>query len=158
MKIEKQYRSSFRAVGIKVDTTSINESSPDSALIPGLWQQFFSDNIESQIPNKIEESCILGVYWNYEGGSEKSYSVLAGLEVSSFENVPVELAALEIPDTDYLVFSDEGEMPQIIYTMWQAIWDYFSSNTQYQRKYSYDFECYSSGDTSKVDIYIAIKS
>lgn len=158
MKIEKKHKESFCAAGIKVDTTAVNESSPDTALIPGLWQQFFSDNIESQIQDKAEESCILGIYWNYRDGNEKSYSMLAGREVSAIDNVSEELVGLEVPGSDYLVFSDEGEMPQIIYTMWKEIWDYFSSNPQDQRKFSYDFECYSTDNTAKVDIYIAIQS
>ena len=157
MNIDKKHKSGFRAAGIKVETTSTNESNPDSSLIPGLWQQFFSDNIESQIPNKNDQDSILGVYWNYEGDNEKSYSLMAGREVSSLANISGELVGLEVPESDYLVFSEEGEMPQIIYSMWTAIWDYFSTNKQHQRKYSYDFECYSVDNTSRVDIYIAIK-
>lgn len=157
MNIELKHKSGFYAAGIKVDTNNINESNPETALIPGLWQQFFSDNIESQIPNKTDLDSILGVYWNYEGDNEKSYSLMAGRAVSDLKDLSNELVGLKVPESDYLVFSDEGDMPQIIYSMWQDIWDYFSSNKQYQRNYSFDFECYSKDNTSKVDIYIAIR-
>lgn len=100
-------------------------------------------------------------YWvstgTIEGDNEKSYSLIAGREVSSLGNISGELVGLEVPKFDYLVFSDEGEMPQIIYSIWNAIWDYFSTNEQHQRKYNYNFECYSADNTSRVDIYIAIK-
>lgn len=158
MKVQRIHKAGFCVAGIKIDTTGIRESNPDSALIPGLWQQYFSENIENQIPNQTERSSILGVYWNYESDSEKSYSLLAGREVSSLSNVPGTLTGLELPDSDYLVFSDEGEMPKIIYSMWHYIWDYFAKSDQYQRQYSYDFECYSNDSDVKVDIYIAIKS
>lgn len=157
MQIDKIHKPGFCVAGIKVDTNSANEANPESALIPALWQQFFSENIESQIPDQTGETSVLGVYWNYEGDSEKSYSLLVGREVSSLNPVSGGLTALEIPDSDYLVFSDEGEMPEIIYSMWHYIWDYFSNTDRYQRQYSYDFECYSNDNDAKVDIYIAIK-
>lgn len=158
MNIEKKHRSAFKVVGLGVETTNTREASPESALIPGLWQQFFSDNIDNQISNKTTNESILGVYWNYQGDQEKSYRLLAGREVSSLDNVPPGLTAIEVPESDYLVFSDQGEMPQIIYSMWQAIWDYFANNNIHQRQYSFDFECYSNDPASRVEIYVAIKS
>lgn len=158
MQINKLHKKAFYVAGIRTQTTNTNESNPDTAIIPDLWQQFFSENIESQIPNKTEQTSILGVYWNYEGDSEKSYNLLTGREVSSLQAMPNELVGLEIPESDYLVFSDNGDMPQIIYSMWHYIWDYFSKSDQYQRQYSYDFECYSNDSDGKVDIYVAINS
>ena len=158
MKIEKKHKSAFFVVGIKTETTNTKESDPETALIPGMWQQFFSENIESQILNKTEAGSILGVYWNYDGDTEKSFSMIAGREVSSLSEVPRTLVGIEVPESDYLVFSQEGEMPEVIYTLWESIRAYFYQNLEVKRKYSYDFESYNSDGSSSVNIYISINA
>jgi len=158
MKFEEQHKDAFLVVGLKIHTSNTKESNPESALIPGLWQQFFSENIESQIPNKSEDTSILGVYWNYEGDSEKSYCLLVGREVANLQTIPKELVGIEVPESDYLVFSAEGEMPNVIYSLWESIRQYFSENNLHQRKYGYDYECYRADNSSRVDIYVSVKS
>jgi len=158
MRIEKSHKAAFIVIGLKTNTTNANESNPETALIPGLWQQFFSENIESQIPNITDANTILGVYWDYEGENEKSYNLLAGREVSSLQDIPVEMTGIKVPESDYLVFSEEGDMPSVIYSLWDSVQGYFSENKNILRKYSYDFECYNTNNSSRVDIYISVKS
>ena len=128
MNIEENYKAAFKVIGLKIQTNNANESNPDTALIPAMWQQFFSESVDSQIPNKTEESSILGVYWNYDGDREKSYNLLAGREVASLQDIPKELVGIEVPESSYLVFSEEGEMPQVIFSLWNSIRNYFSEN------------------------------
>ena len=156
MDIEQKTENALRVIGIKVDTSSSNESNPDTALIPGHWQQFFSENIQDRILNKTTNGNILGVYFNYDSDHQGAYSLIAGHEVSTLNDVPGDLVGVEIPQASYLVFSDEGEMPQVIYSMWQSIWNYFSENDQFQRQYNIDFERYSAENSSRIEIYVSV--
>jgi len=144
-------------VGIATETSNAIESNIETAKIPALWQQYFSDSIESQIPDVVESSPVLGVYWNYAGDGEKTYKLLAGRQVSQLGELPSALVGVEVPESDYLVFSDEGEMPKIIFSIWESVREYFLSTKQYRRKYTCDFESYETEGGTKVDIFIAIE-
>lgn len=146
-----------QVVGLKISTSSTNESNPETALIPALWQQFFSENIEEQIQNKLSESKLLGVYTDYDDEHRGCYSVIAGHEVSTTRNISKELVGVEIPAGRYLVFSEEGEMPSVIFSLWQKVWDYFSDDTEYRRAFTSDFELYNNDSPSRVEIYVAVK-
>lgn len=158
MHVKSRRLQSFFVVGVKVKTSNRRESSTDTALIPGLWQQYFSENVENQIPHNTGEASIYGVYSNYQGDDDKSYQLIVGREVSSLQDIPRELVGIEIPASDYLVFSGTGQMPELIFTLWESIRQYFADHSEYRRKYSYDFECYDSANTSRLDIYVAIES
>jgi len=158
MEIEFTHKADFKVVGINTVTTNVNESNPETAVIPGLWQQYFSENIENQITDKISDSPIIGLYYDYESTNERRYSLLVGNEVSRIEHMAAGLIGAEVPESDYLVFSDQGEMPAVIYSLWEFIRQYFSENKVYKRKYSYDFECYNLENTSKLSIYISVET
>ena len=156
MKIEEKYLDALHVVGLKIITSNDNESSPDTAKIPALWQQFFSENIEEQIPDRKPGGNILGVYSDYDSELRGVYSVIVGREVTAIQKLPADMAAVTIPAARYLVFSDEGEMPKIIYSLWQSIWEYFADNSDHRRLYTADFERYPADESSRVEIYIAI--
>lgn len=144
-------------VGIKIFTSNANESNPETALIPSLWQRFFSENIAEQIQNKLDESNLLGVYTEYDDEHRGHYSVIVGQQVSALENISEEFVSLEILAGRYLIFSEAGDMPAVIFSLWQKIWDYFSDNKNHQRAFTTDFELYSNDSPSKIDIYVALK-
>jgi len=146
-----------QVVGIKISTSKSNESNPETALIPALWQQYFSENIVEQIQNKLDESNPLGVYTEYDDEHRGHYSVMVGQEVSALENITDELVGLEIPAGRYLIFSEEGDMPAVIFSLWQKILNYFSDHKNCQRAFTTDFEFYSNDSSSKIEIYIAVK-
>jgi len=56
----------------------------------------------------------------------------------------------------YLVFSRQGEMPQIAIDTRSDIWRYFTEGgAEYESTFSIDFEHYVNGN--HIDVYIAIK-
>lgn len=144
-------------VGLSVATSNENELNPESALIPVLWQQFFSESITEKIQSKVNESELIGVYTDYDTDHRGHYSVIAGQEVLTADNLPDGLVSHEIPEGRYLVFSQNGEMPGIIYKLWEQIWGYFSEESNYRRAFTTDFELYNNDNPSKIEIYIAIE-
>ena len=156
MNIEEKSLDTMQVVGIKTVTSNANESHPDTAQIPALWQKYFSESIEEQIPHKQDNSQLLGVYTDYDNEHRGVYSIIVGHEVSAIEQLPEGMVGISIPKSRYLVFSDEGKVPEVIYALWQSVWDYFNASTKYRRLYTVDFERYFENEGSKVEIYIAI--
>lgn len=136
--------------GLSVRTNNANERHPETAKIAGLHQTFVQ-----QAKVKYEKgACLYGVYYQYESDHRGDFSVLVGAEPDMLES-NAELTKTLLPAGDYLVFSGEGEMPQVVIAVWEKIWRYFADDTcVHTRAYSVDFECYTS--ETKVDIYIAI--
>lgn len=146
-----------KVIGIKTSTTNALETNHQSARIPELWQRFFSENIEEQIPNKVNDELLFGVYSDYDKERRGHYSIIAGTQVSTTDFVPDGFVATEIPQGDYLVFTEQGDMPAVIYTMWKAILEYFSQSTSHIRAFTTDFELYNNENPNKIEIYIAVK-
>ncbi|WP_455365252.1 GyrI-like domain-containing protein [Kaarinaea lacus] len=157
MNIVEKAVTTTRVIGIKTSTSSTLESDPESARIPELWQRFFSENIEEHIPDKMSEGLIYGVYSDYDNEHRGNFSFIAGRQVLSTELIPEDFAAIEIPQGDYLVFSDDGDMPAVIYSMWQTIREYFSQSANHHRAFTTDFELYNNEHPNKIEIYIALK-
>lgn len=139
--------------GMSVRTTNAAEMDSRTQKIAPMWQQFMGQYGE-QIANKL---MVYGVYYDYESDMDGQYSVMAAVEEGEL-TIPVgcePLATQVLASGNYLCFSAEGEMPQVVFSLWQTIWDYFSSpECPYQRQYLTDFECYTSDST--VDIYIGV--
>ena len=146
-----------KVIGISMRTRNSDEAVPDTARIPGLWQQFFSDNIEVNIPSKVDDGCLYGVYTHYDSDHKGEYTIYVGHEVQNLQSVPAGMNGIEIPAGKYLVFSQEGQMPGIVYTLWNNIWQFFAESKQYKRAYTLDFERYCKDNASKLDIFIAIE-
>lgn len=157
MNINEKLVSITKVIGIKTATSNTLETDPQTARIPELWQRFFSENIEDQIPNKINNGLLYGVYSNYDSEHRGHFSITAGQQVSTTKIIPEGFVALEIPQDNYLVFADEGDMPTLIYSLWQSIRDYFAQSTNYMRAFTTDFELYNKENTNKIEIYVAIK-
>jgi predicted transcriptional regulator YdeE len=146
----------LKLVGIAVRTTNDAEMNPDTAKIPANWQRFWQEDLSAKIPNAVEPNIVYGSYSDYESDYTGEFIQVVGVQVSSLDEIPDGMVAVNIPTQDYLVFPARGEMPQIIGETWGAIWQYFSENKAFQRAYTADFEKYHP-DGSGADIYIAIK-
>ena len=157
MEINEQLLETIQMMGIKASTSNTLEADPLSARIPELWQRYFSENIEEQIPNKLENGGLLGVYTDYDEEHRGHYSLIVGRQVLAVDVVPDGFTAVEIPAGHYLVFSAEGDMPATVYTMWRTIREYFSQSTTQVRAFTTDFERYNNENPNKIDIYIAIR-
>ena len=147
--IEKQKQKFF--IGLELRTN--NEEC--SLAMPAHKEKFVKENILAKIPNKIND-IIFALYTDYEGDYTKPYSWILGCEVSSLDEVPEGLVGKMIPESNYAVFTTQGEFPQGLIAAWQAVW-----NSNLDRSYTSDFELYPSNfDPQKnpeVKVYIAIE-
>jgi len=125
-----------------------------SVAMPAHKDKFFRENIPAKIPNKVNGN-ILALYTDYEGDYTKPYSWILGCEVSSLDNIPDGLVGKTIPESNYAVFTTQGEFPQGLIAAWQAIW-----KANLHRSYTSDFEVYRSDfdphKSPQVKVYIAV--
>jgi predicted transcriptional regulator YdeE len=117
---------------------------------------FFAEQIGAKIPEKVSEE-IYSIYTDYESDYTGEYTCLIGYQVDSISNVVEGLVAREFAGGRYRKFEAKGKMPEAVVQTWQEIW---AKDAELQRKYTADFEVYSSksqqGDHSIVDIFIAV--
>ena len=139
-----------RIAGLSVRTNNASEMQPETAKIGALHQTF-----AQQAKVAYEKgACLYGVYYQYESDYTGDFNVLVGAEPNLLAS-KAELEHVALPAGDYLVFSGEGGMPQVVIDVWQEIWRYFSSDDCiHRRAYTVDFECHTS--ESSVDVYIAV--
>jgi len=135
--------------GISTTTNNQDELCEDTQKIAPLWEKYDTDNIYGQTFNKENNTSMYAVYSNYVSDLHGDYDITVGVEVTKPKN------ALVIENEKYLMFSKEGELPDVAFEAWQEIWEYFENNNEYERKYSFDFEKYSKED--EIEIYISIK-
>ena len=143
----------FTVLGIQVRTSNHDEFNPETARLPHLWQRFLSEDISEKITNKTPSSPIYGVYSDYESDSSGFYTVTAGCPIDT-ESSNSEFASRNIKGGNYLVFSAQGPMPQVVIDTWKKIWNFFEAETLYKRSYLTDFELWKSSD--EIEIYIGV--
>ncbi len=135
--------------GITTTTNNKNELIDTSAKIAPLWEEYTTKYIYTNTLNKVKDISMYGVYSNYTSDHNGDFDVTVGVEVSKAKK------AVVIENEKYLVFSKQGELPQIIFNTWDEIWEYFETNSEYTRKFSVDFEKYTKED--EIEIYISIE-
>lgn len=140
--------------GISIRTTNHDEFNKETAKLSHLWQRFLSEGIAEKIPCKIQDSPIYGVYSDYESDFSGFYTVTAGCAIDHTQPIDTEFNTLTIYDGHYLVFSGQGNMPQVVSDTWKNIWTYFESATRYKRNYITDFELWRGAD--EIEIYIGV--
>ncbi len=153
-------RHAAKIVGLAVRTTNQREAKPDTGRIPGLWRAFFTSGTTQRITNQKNPQNVFGVYPDYEKGDEGWYSLIAGVEVSSLNEVPAGMRSARIQAGRYLVFPVQGPMPKALIETWQSVWKYFAESSAHRRAYTADFELYetnSETQQSEVSIYVAVR-
>lgn len=134
--------------GLAVRTKNADEMNQQTAKIGGVWQKFY----ETVAPNLKDGTTIFGVYYDYESDATGEFNVLAGTD--AVENM-AELETIKIQAGNYLLFTNQGEMPQVVIDTWSEVWNYFSSaDAKQTRAYTTDFERYRGPD--EIEIYIAV--
>ncbi|RFA30521.1 hypothetical protein CAI21_05595 [Alkalilimnicola ehrlichii] len=144
--------SAFQVAGISVRTTNADESQPETARLPGLWERFYAGNVVEKIPDRKPDSPVYGVYSQYESDLHGAYTVTAGVAVPNRHSDDYQTA--EVESGLYLVFAGKGKLPEAIIDTWSRVWAYFDGDAPYKRRYSSDFECYLGPE--QVAIYIAV--
>lgn len=135
----------FVVSGLSIRTQNYDEFNEKTAKLPALWQRFYA----SDIPGNAN---VFGVYSDYESDANSPYTVTVGI-VS--DTPRARLSSVTIQPGNYLVFQGIGPMPSTVIETWKRVWDYFETDSGYQRNFISDFEAYSG--TDKVAIYIGIK-
>ncbi|MFC5626770.1 GyrI-like domain-containing protein [Algoriphagus winogradskyi] len=145
----------FKIIGITTRTS--NSSGKAAEDLGALWGRFFEEQVGAKISGKLNDD-IYAIYTDYESDYTGEYTCLIGYQVSSLENVAKGLVAREFDGGSHIKFVAAGKMPEAVVQTWQEIW---SKDSEIDRKYTSDFEVYSSksqqGDNSEVDIFIAVK-
>ena len=81
--------------------------------------------------------------------------MLAGFDGQTYPS-NVALTKIVVPAGKYLVFTHQGEMPQIAIDAWTEVWQYFNAeNPPHERLHTVDFEYYPNGN--EIAVHIAIK-
>lgn len=135
----------FNVYGLQARTKNSDEFNANTAKLSELWQKFYACDL-------AHHTRIYGVYSNYESDANGLYTVTAG--ITDADHHP-DFSMVIIPNGDYLVFKNRGPMPDTVIATWQQVWDYFSKQTAYQRRFSSDFEAYTGPD--EVAIYIGVQ-
>lgn len=143
-----QHQDAFHVAGITVRTTNREENAPDTARIGALWRRFFGEQTYASTPHRTSDTRIFSVYSAYESDALGAFDVTAGVAVSGGEN------SVTVEAGNYLVFTGQGEMPQMVIATWQRIWHYFETHPGVARSYLSDFEAYEGPD--RVAIHIGV--
>lgn len=140
-----------RVQGLSVRTNNENEFTPGQGKIPGVWAAF-----DQAVPvNYQNGERVYGVYKNYESDHNGDFDVIACFDGKTAPQ-GVELKQVTIPAGKYLMFSQQGEMPQIAIDAWTEVWNYFvNSDAEHERLFTTDFEYYPHGNA--IEVYIAVK-
>lgn len=144
--------SGFLVTGITVRTLNTEEANAATAKLPGLWQRFYSKALAAEIPYSLPDSRIYGVYHKYESDYKGPYSVTAGVAVSQAAE-SAEFESVLVRSGRYLVFEEKGIIPDIVVRAWSKVWKYFEQSSNFERRYTTDFEVYAADD--EVAIHIA---
>ena len=113
---------------------------------------------------------IYGIYHNYESDDlVGAFDVVASWETASEKDDQSDsertastsnVVEVTIPAGKYLVFSEEGHMPNTVMNAWESAWEYFNApDCEHTRTFNVDFEHYIGGNLEygQVDLYIGIK-
>jgi predicted transcriptional regulator YdeE len=139
-------------IGIECRTSNTPDAAPKD--IPLLWQKFYSEGIQGQIPNKVSEE-VIALYCDYEGDFTQPYSCVIGCAVSSIDEIPEGMVAKTVPAATFASYRATGEFPKSLIDTWGLIW-----SSPLKRTYVGDYEVYGqkfSGPSKEVEVLVAIE-
>jgi len=174
----KELSSAIVCQGISARTTNLAETEYETAKLGRLWQKFYQNHVS----HLSEGEDIYGVYHNYESEDlVGAFDVVASWKVESEqaagqddsednnvlspENIlsaahGSDVITVTIPAGKYLVFTEEGRMPNTVMNAWERAWEYFHNpDCEHTRTYNVDFEHYIGGNLEygQLDLYIGIE-
>lgn len=138
----------FNVAGLTVRTSSRDEIDPRAERVFALWDRFFAERVYEKTPHRTADMRLYGVYSSYETGANGAFDVTTGVAVADGPEV------VHIEGGDYLVFTGQGAMPQMVLAVWEAIWHYFDDHPEIRRCYRSDFEAYTGPEHVAVHIGI----
>lgn len=146
--------SPFMVIGIEVRTSNLNGQGVTD--IGNLWNRFMSENILSQIPNKIDNT-VYCLYTEYEGDHTQPYTTVLGCKVKNLEEIPEGMTGKSFAGGSYIKFSTRGDLSEnLVANGWFKIW-----KMDLNRNYRVDFEVFGekaqNPKDAEIDILIGIK-
>lgn len=146
----------FYVVGIS--TRIINTNGQSGQDIELVWQKFWGEEIQNQIPNKISDN-IYAVYTDYETNFKGGYTTIIGLSVNSLDNIPEGMIGMTIETTVYQKIVSKGKMPEAITNTWLEIWadKELDSKRAYKADFTVHGKNYYNGDNAEVETYLSVK-
>ncbi len=153
----------IKLVGVSARTNNRNEMDAHSAKIGVTAGYYWQNNIASRIPNRVKPGVTFAIYTEYESDEKGDYTYFIGEIVTSIENVPEDLCTVTIPPGKYMRFTTEsGQIPQVVISAWQQIWNMPRTELGGERTFLADFEVYDDRaidpNSASLDIYIGIKA
>ena len=142
--------------GLAAWTTNAAEAQPSIAKIPGLWGRFANEGWFERLERGGAQGAPVAVYTDYTTDVSGEYRILVGREVRCAADALPGLQSVAIPAGQYLVFSFEGTVPQVVIQGWQQVWAHFEQPQPVRRAYTADLEIYRA-DRAGVDIWIAVR-
>lgn len=146
----------FYVVGISKRT--INTNGQSAIDIEALWQKFWGEEIQNQIPNKISDD-IYAIYTDYETDFTGEYTTIIGLPVSSLDSIPEGMVGIDIDTTMYHKIVSKGKMPEAIVNTWLSIWadEELDAKRAYKADFTVHGKQYYDGDNAEVVTYLSVK-
>lgn len=144
----------FKIIGISIETTNQNGQSLED--IEKIWGKFWGENIQDQVPNKINNE-IYAVYTDYENGDAGKYTVIIGLPVKSLDDIPGDFVGREIHVGKNKKFISKGKMPEAVVKTWREIWQNKISQRAYRADVTVHGKKYYDGDNAEVETFISVK-
>ncbi len=149
MQPQLQRLDSFNVAGLTARTSNRDERDPEAARIGPLWKRFFDERIYEKTPHRVADMHLYSVYSSYEADVHGAFDITTGVAVADGPT------AVRIEGGDYLVFTGQGQMPEMVLAVWHAIWQYFETHPGIRRRYRSDFEAYSGPE--QVAIHIGVE-
>ncbi len=151
--MKNQVIKEFKVIGISTRTT--NENGQAMHDIEALWEKFWGEEIQKQIPNKVNDD-IYAVYTEYETDYTGPYTVIIGLPVHSLENIPDGFVGITIEKALYQKFVSKGKMPEAVVNTWKEIWQSKNLNRAYKADFTVHGKKYYNGDNAEVETFISV--
>lgn len=145
----------FNVIGIS--TRTINTNGQSAIDIEALWQKFWGQELQHQIPNKVNND-IYAIYTDYESDFTGVYTTIIGIAVSTLESIPEGMVGVSIETNTYQKIVSKGKMPEAVGNTWLAIWadKELDSKRAYKADFTIHGEMYYDGDHAEVETYLSI--
>ena len=130
--------------------------------IPATWG--ILDALSNHIKNKKAPLIHLGVEsYTAEFDKHRRWFYMAAVEVTSLDEIPVQLFGKVLPANRYAVFTHKGKLPGKITETFRYIYEEWLPNSGQKQAGPYDFERYDNrfkgpeNDESVIEIYVPIQ-
>ncbi|MFA0811076.1 GyrI-like domain-containing protein [Microbulbifer epialgicus] len=108
---------------------------------PEMWEVLRSNYLEA--PDRINDPVSYGIdTYTKEMQSKGKWFYMAAFQVSSFENLPMQMSAKLLPENEYAVFEYKGAISPKLGNLFQSIYKEWLPQSGYVQAGPYDLERY----------------